>query len=325
MVEIRNFNAVEKLRKVMAWCDYQNDDFIAMFQTISQLEDCYDACHKHGVEFADNLSWDKNDPDYINSPQYLLAREVNDILGIYKYKIGTLTIPMLTQAKKEFVELLKRLENMDARTAFVEFDGYNRTLTEDGDNMFECKYKSITVTIADEWDGKCTLRPDVEINDDKNFLSFRESFDELLYGHGHGCLAVDGDLFTRVIDIRDVLGLQGNKFDVGSFALWDYLENNPEKAEELKSNGWLPKVFVPDDVFESDYFALVAKVRIVLFLLYEDYVTCEHQEVLDDLYFYTGIKAKSLSDVSDDDLNKFIKGVEDYGIKWKEEVKYRIL
>ena len=112
MEEKRNFNAVEKLRKLVTWCDYQNDDFIAMFQTIDELEKCYDACHKHGVEFADNLSWDKNDPDYINSPQYLLAKDVNAILDVYHYNVGVLTIPMLTQAKKDYLELLHKIENM---------------------------------------------------------------------------------------------------------------------------------------------------------------------------------------------------------------------
>lgn len=325
MEEKRNFNAVEKLRKLVTWCDWHNDDFIAMFQTIGEIEKCYDACHKYGLEFADNLTWDKDDPDYINSPQYLLAKEVNDILGIYKYKIGTLTIPMLTQAKKEFVELLKRLENMDARTAFVEFDGYNRTLTEDGDNMFECKYKSITVTIADEWDGKCTLRPDVEINDDKNFLSFRESFDELLYGHGHGCLAVVDDLFTREVDMRDVLGLTGHNFDVGSISLMNYLNDHPEKEEELRSNGWLPLVYVADEVFDGEYFDLVEKVRIALFMMYEEFVTSSNDEIILDLDYYTGVKVKSLDDITDEDWLAFMKAVDDNDIGWREFIKCRVM
>lgn len=325
MEEKRNFNAVEKLRKLVTWCDYQNDDFIAMFQTIDEIEKCYDACHKHGLEFADNLTWDKDDPDYINSPQYLLAKEVNDILGTYKYKIGTLTIPMLTQAKKEFVELLKRLENMDARTAFVEFDGYNRTLTEDGDNMFECKYKSITVTIADEWDGKCTLRPDVEINDDKNFLSFRERFDELLYGYGHGCLAVVDDLFTREVDMRDVLGLTGHNFGVGSISLMNYLNDHPEKEEELRSNGWLPLVYVADEVFDGEYFDLVEKVRIALFMMYEEFVTSSNDEIILDLDYYTGVRVKSLDEITDENWLAFIKAVEDNDIKWREYIRYRVM
>ena len=84
-------------------------------------------------------------------------------------------------------------------------------------------------------------------------------------------------------------------------------------------------MFVPDDIFDGDYFSLVEEVRIVLFLMYEDFVTCEPKEILDDYCLYTGVEVKSLSDIDKDGFNKFIKGVEDYGIKWREEVLYRIL
>ena len=270
MEEKRNFNAVEKLRKLVTWCDYQNDDFIAMFQTIDEIEKCYDACHKHGVEFADNLTWDKDDPDYINSPQYLLAKDVNEILDVYHYNVGVLTIPMLTQAKKDFLELLHELEDLSFCKAYVKFRGYNR----DGIERFDCNYKSITVTIERSIEG-CELLPTVDIWDDKQILSFRESFDELLYGHGHGCLVADtdGNLMTREVDMRDVLGLPGHNFDVGSLSLMDYIESHPEKEEELRSNGWLPLVYVSDEAFDSEYFDLVEKVRIALFMMYEEFVT----------------------------------------------------
>lgn len=321
MEEKRSLNAVEKLQKLVTWCDCQNDDFTAMFKTIGKIEKCYDACRKHGVEFADNLTWDKDDPNYIKDPKYLLAKDVNEILGVYHYKVGELTISMLSQAKKDFVELLHELEDLPFSIAYRKFEGYNRQ----GRENFDCNYKSISVTVERSIDG-CTLLPTVEIWDDKHIISFNERFDELLYGHGYGCLAiVDDDLFTREIDPRDVLGLEDLNFDIGSYALRDYLKDNPEKEEELRENGWLPKVFVPDDIFDGDYFSLVEEVRIVLFLMYEDFVTCEPKEILDDYRLYTGVEVKSLSDIDKDGFNKFIKGVDDYGIKWREEVLYRIL
>lgn len=320
MEEKRNFNAVEKLQNLVTWCDYQNADFIAMFQTIDELEKCYDACHKHGVEFADNLTWDEEDPDYINDPQYLLAKEVNAILNVYHYNVGILTIPMLTQAKKDFLELLHELEDLPFCKAYIKFGGYNR----EGVEKFDCNYKSIAVTVERSIEG-CELLPTVEIWDDKHILSFRESFDELLYGYGHGCLAVDGDLFTREVDMRDVLGLTGHNFDVGSISLMNYLNDHPEKEEELRSNGWLPLVYVADEVFDGEYFDLVEKVRIALFMMYEEFVTSSNDEIILDLDYYTGVKVKSLDDITDEDWLTFMKAVEDNDIGWREFIKCRVM
>ena len=322
MVEIRNFNAVEKLRKLVTWCDYQNDDFIAMFQTIEELEKCYDACHKHGVEFADNLSWDKDDPDYINSPQYLLAKDVNAILGVYHYNVGILTIPMLTQAKKDYLELLHKIENMPFCKAYETFKGCNL----EANGMFDCNYKSISVTVERSIGG-CELSPSVDIWDDDKVLSFRESFDELLYGHGQGCLVVDadGNLMTREVDMRDVLGLPGHNFDVGSLSLMDYIESHPEKEEELRSNGWLPLVYVSDEAFDSEYFDFVEKVRIAFFMMYEEFVTSSNDEIILDLDYYTGVRVKSLDEITDENWLAFMKAVEDNDLKWREYIRYRVM
>lgn len=320
MEKKENFKAIDKMRCIQTWCDYQHDDFVAKFQTINDIERCYDACHKHGIEFADKLTWDTEDPSYVNDPQYLLAKEVNDILGIYYYKVGELTIPMLTQAKKEFVELLHKVRKINFDAALRELNGFDASI-----GQFKCDYKQLTVVVSEWFDDKCAILPCVKIWDSKRIVSFNETFCELLYGYGFGCLAVDGDLFTREVDVRDILGIQGPKIDVGSEKLRSYLDTHDETKKELDSNGWLPKLYVPDDVFDKDYFTLADKIRIILFAIYEDMVTCDGSEIIEDLDFYTGRKVNKVSDITDDDWLAFMKGMDDAGIRWREFVRYRAI
>lgn len=313
MEKKENFKAIDKMRRILTWCDFQHDDFIAKFQTIGDIEKCYDACHKHGIEFADKLTWDTEDPNYVNDPQYLLAKEINRILMDYHYNVGELTFPMLTQAKKDFVELLKMVESIDFDTAYHKLNGYYRQ----GDDMFDCNYKSITATVTNDFNHECALLPNVEVWDDRHILNFRENFEELLYGHGFGCTAVEDDLFTREVDVRDVLALPGHKFNVGSYSLRDYLEENPGKKEYLKEVESLPKLYVPDDVFEGDYFPLVDKVRIALFLIHEEWSTANSQEILDDYAFYTEKHVSNINDMTDDDWTSFMQAVENAEIDWR--------
>ena len=73
--------ACDKLRRIANWLDYQDENFNDKFQSIADLEKCFDACERHGLEFADNLDWEEGD---IEDEEYLLACDVNNILG-YKY------------------------------------------------------------------------------------------------------------------------------------------------------------------------------------------------------------------------------------------------
>lgn len=315
MEKKENFKAIDKMRRILTWCDFQHDDFIAKFQTIGDIEKCFDACHEHGIEFADKLTWDTEDPNYVNDPQYLLAKDVNRILMDYHYNVGELTFPMLTQAKKDFLELLNQVEKLSFCKTYVKFKGYNR----DGLEQFDCNYKSIAATIVKTSDITCSLLPSVEVWDDNHILKFKESFDELLFGHGFGCTIVDDvdDLFTREVDVRDVLGLPGHKFNVGSESLSKYLEENPDKKEYLKEIGSLPKLYVPDDVFEGDYFKLVEKVRILLFVIYEEWCTTCKQEILDDYAFHTEKRVNDINDMTDEDWTKFMQAVENVEIDWR--------
>lgn len=317
MEKKENFKAIDKMRCILTWCDFQHDDFIAKFQTIGDVEKCFDACHEHGIEFADKLTWDTEDPNYVNDPQYLLAKDVNRILMDYHYNVGELTFPMLTQAKKDFVELLQMVETIDFNTAYHKLNGYNR---QDND-LFDCNYKSITATVTNDFNDECALLPNVEVWDNRHIQNFRESFDELLYQHGFGCTAVHDNLFTRQVDVRDVLGLPGHKFNVGSESLRKFLEGSPKWKEYLESIESAPKLYVPDDVFWEDYFKLVEKVRIALFIIYEEWCTTCKQEILDDYAFYTEKRVNDINDMTDEDWTKFMQAVENVEIDWRGFIK----
>lgn len=73
--------ACEKLHRISEWLNWQDESFNQKFKSISDIEKCFDACEKHDLEFADNLYWEDGDTE---DEEYLLAVEVNEILG-YKY------------------------------------------------------------------------------------------------------------------------------------------------------------------------------------------------------------------------------------------------
>lgn len=73
--------ACDKLRRMVEWLNYQDENFNDKFQSVADIEKCFDACERHGLEFADNLDWEDDDTGY---EEYKLACEVNEILG-YKY------------------------------------------------------------------------------------------------------------------------------------------------------------------------------------------------------------------------------------------------
>lgn len=73
--------ACEKLHRISEWLNWQDESFNQKFKSISDIEKCFDACEKHDLEFADNLDWEDGDTE---DEEYLLAVEVNEILG-YKY------------------------------------------------------------------------------------------------------------------------------------------------------------------------------------------------------------------------------------------------
>lgn len=73
--------ACDKLRRIVNWLDYQDENFNDKFQSVADIEKCFDACERHDLEFADNLYWEDGDTE---DEEYLLAIEVNEILG-YKY------------------------------------------------------------------------------------------------------------------------------------------------------------------------------------------------------------------------------------------------
>ena len=76
--------ACDKLRRMVNWLNYQDENFNDKFQSIADIERCFDACERHGLEFADNLDWEDDDTGY---EEYQLACDVNEILGYKYYRI----------------------------------------------------------------------------------------------------------------------------------------------------------------------------------------------------------------------------------------------
>ena len=73
--------ACDKLRRMVYWLNNQDENFNDKFKSIVDIEKCFDACERHDLEFADDLNWEDEDTE---DEEYLLAIEVNEILG-YKY------------------------------------------------------------------------------------------------------------------------------------------------------------------------------------------------------------------------------------------------
>ena len=78
----REITAAEKLRRIVTWLDYQNENFNDKMTSIQMIEDVYDACDRHSLEFADDLNWESEDDE-----EYKLAKEVNEILGCTYYRL----------------------------------------------------------------------------------------------------------------------------------------------------------------------------------------------------------------------------------------------
>lgn len=76
--------ACEKLRRMVNWLNWQDENFNDKFKSVTDIEKCFDACERHSLEFADNLDWEDGDTE---DEEYLLAKEVNEILGHKYYKV----------------------------------------------------------------------------------------------------------------------------------------------------------------------------------------------------------------------------------------------
>lgn len=68
--------AADKLRDMVRWLDHQYETFNDHMKSVVTIEQVYDACERHSIEFADSLYWEDTDDE-----EYKLAVEVNKILG----------------------------------------------------------------------------------------------------------------------------------------------------------------------------------------------------------------------------------------------------
>lgn len=76
--------ACDKLRRMVQWINWQDENFNDEFKSVTDIEKCFDACERHGLEFADSLDWEDGDTE---DEEYLLAKEVNEILGHNYYDV----------------------------------------------------------------------------------------------------------------------------------------------------------------------------------------------------------------------------------------------
>lgn len=47
-------SAIQKMRNIVAWANYQNEGFNDRFKTIKQIEKAYDFCIENDFEFLDS-------------------------------------------------------------------------------------------------------------------------------------------------------------------------------------------------------------------------------------------------------------------------------
>ena len=74
--------ACEKMRRIVEWMNWQSEAFNMQFKSIADIEKVFDACERHSLEFADNLDWENESDE-----EYLLAKEINEIMGKEYYDV----------------------------------------------------------------------------------------------------------------------------------------------------------------------------------------------------------------------------------------------
>ena len=73
-------SAADKLRRVVTWLDYQDENFNTLMTTPTMILKVFNACQRYGYEFADDL-------DTSESEQRSLAKKINAILQFDYYII----------------------------------------------------------------------------------------------------------------------------------------------------------------------------------------------------------------------------------------------
>lgn len=73
----KQVSAIDKIRNIVSWADYQNEGFNERVKSISDLEKLYNYADKEGLEFLD-------DPAYWEEDEEKHTKAINKLLG---YKI----------------------------------------------------------------------------------------------------------------------------------------------------------------------------------------------------------------------------------------------
>ena len=69
--------AIDKLRNIVKWADYQNEGFNDRFKSVADIEKAFDYCHAKGLEFLDSQSLNQLEDDEFKT----VKNELKTLLG----------------------------------------------------------------------------------------------------------------------------------------------------------------------------------------------------------------------------------------------------
>lgn len=74
---ITNINAIDKLRTIVNWADYQNEGFNQRIRTIEDIQKLYDYAQANDLEFLDEpYQWGEGEQKHIKAINKLLGYKI---------------------------------------------------------------------------------------------------------------------------------------------------------------------------------------------------------------------------------------------------------
>jgi hypothetical protein len=70
-------DAIDKMRNIVAWADYQNEGFNLRVKSISDLEKLFDYANSNSLEFLDDTAyWEEDEQKHIKAINKLLGYKI---------------------------------------------------------------------------------------------------------------------------------------------------------------------------------------------------------------------------------------------------------
>lgn len=77
MITPKQISAIDKIRNIVSWADYQNEGFNERVKSISDLEKLYDYADKEGLEYLDQSAyWEEDEEKHITAINKLLGYKI---------------------------------------------------------------------------------------------------------------------------------------------------------------------------------------------------------------------------------------------------------